>query len=98
MNKKPIIAITSFASLFRLEVEHFKAYSFDQDGASVRCRRKCPGTTDASSRRPMAYGNSASAGVSAAPKLVAHASVLSFCSMDQSTGSISRHACLEDTV
>ena len=34
--------------------------------------------------------------VSATPKLVAHASVLSFCSVNQSTGSISRHARLED--
>src|SRR6202142_4570071 len=52
MDMRPIMAITSLVSLIRLEVEHFKAYSFDQDGASGRCRRRCAGTTDAPLESP----------------------------------------------
>jgi hypothetical protein len=44
-------------SLIRLEVEHFKAYSFDQDGASGRCRRRCAGTTDAPLEFPWLDGH-----------------------------------------
>src|SRR5664279_1560362 len=73
------------ASLFRLEVEHLRLTRSTRAGHPCDAAENARELRMLSSRRPMAYGNGASAWVSAAPKLVAHASVLSFCSMDQST-------------